>query len=167
MGNFAIQFEMPSGAVRSKVPTSSRPVHKRKAGSGGLLRKVEVVDRVAGDGARSVQRSDRLLRKAAEGVRAERHGIIEHAGSASEDRPLVFVGSPHKATARSGARSKSNGLLFEAHSQVQGELCVQHPMVLRVYRGSVIGESERFSACKIDALQGTSSGVLKIGRASC
>src|SRR5438477_4587866 len=132
MGNFAIQFEVPSGAVRSKVSTSSRPVHKRKVGSGGLLRKVDVMNRVSDDTARSVERSNCLLRKAAEGVGSERHGIVEHAGSASKDHLLVFGGSPHKATTRRGARSKSNSLLFEAHSKVQREPCIQHPMVLGV-----------------------------------
>src|SRR4029077_8216598 len=136
----------------------------RKAGSCRLLRNVDVANWPPDDTAGRVERSNSLFGEAVERIHPKRYGIIEDAGSAPDDRLLVLSRCPHKPSTRSGARRESDGLLFEAHPQVQGEMRIQHPMVLRVHGGRVVGEGERLSTGKVDALLSTSIAILNLHR---
>src|ERR1700747_582856 len=92
-GHLAFQFDVPSGTVRSKVSASLRSVDEGKAGS-CCLRNVDEVNWAPDDAAETIKRSDNLLGKIIEGIHSKRHRVIEDAGSAPEDRLLVFARRP-------------------------------------------------------------------------
>src|SRR5208337_4022863 len=94
----------------------------------------------------------------------EWNGIVEDANAAA-DHSLARIRTPDKARAWSGAGRIGDRLGFDAKTDVDRQMRIQHPVVLGKHRRLGVCKVERPHSSEINALQELAAGVFDQNRA--
>src|SRR5262249_59553077 len=164
-GQWVLDLDIPGRAVGRKVASVMAATDERKSAPFGALCDVGEAPRAVRNAAISRISRDYLLRVATKSIDVQRHAVIKDADSTAQNCPIRAQRRPRQPGARGDARGFGDGLPFNAHAKIEGQLWADDKMILSEEGRFEIVEIEPVRAREFDAFQAPPLRVQNVDRA--